>query len=104
MLKDLTLEQREFANLMMEISERCYYAGWIANLEYVLWHAMKNGERKYGHDSITKSDIHLLAQISTILNTWIYMDDITEETAITLDKWEKKYQFALDRNSKILTG
>jgi hypothetical protein len=102
MLVDLTPEQRQLASIMSEVSEKCFSAGWIMNLEYVLWHALKNGERKYGHDTITKSDIQVLNQISSSINSWIYFDETAEETGIAIDKWEIKYEGFIKDNPKVV--
>ncbi|HEX6180949.1 MAG TPA: hypothetical protein VFZ47_06855 [Chitinophagaceae bacterium] len=37
MLSDLTNEQRELETFMSDISERCWYAGWLEVTEYILW-------------------------------------------------------------------
>ncbi|HEX8427612.1 hypothetical protein [Hymenobacter sp.] len=76
---------------MSDISERCYYAGWLQNLEYVLWNAVLMGPRKYGHGTITREDISELIFLSNRIDSWIVMDDETEETAIALGVWRVKY-------------
>jgi hypothetical protein len=91
MLADLNLKQQELAVFMSDISERCYSAGWMMDLEYVLWEALTNGERKYGHDIISPSDIIQLKQLSKQCNCWIYFDDINDQTAIELDQWQEKF-------------
>lgn len=48
MIDDLTLKQQKLAKIMGDISEECYSAGWYRGLECVLWHAVINGERKFG--------------------------------------------------------
>ena len=53
----LTSEQQKLANYMSEVSERCYSAAWIENLEYVLWDALFSKQRKYGHDFIMTSPL-----------------------------------------------
>jgi len=92
MLKDLDNLQLALADFMSEISERCYYAGWMSDLEYSLWDALVNGERKYGQDIITKDDIQTLKDLSQRCNCWIYFDDTNEETAIDLDIWKEKFK------------
>ncbi len=58
----LTSEQKKLADFMSEISERCYSAGWLKNLEYVLWDTLNNGTRKFGQDKISHDDIDELKQ------------------------------------------
>jgi hypothetical protein len=102
MTKDLSPDQSRLENLMSEISERCYSAGWMQDLEYILWDAVINGQRKYGHGTITKFDIDELKKLSTTCNSWIYMDDITEETATNLDAWSMMFNKAVKDNPGLL--
>lgn len=92
MLNDLTPDQRILADLMSDISERCYHAGWENNLEYVLWDAVINGERKFGQDIITSEDIERLKLLSERAGCWIINDDVKEETAISLSDWKVRYE------------
>lgn len=104
MMKDLTPAQAALADLMSEISERCYYAGWIQDLEYVLWDAVQKGERKYGHDRISNDDIEALKTLSEKAGVWIVYDDLTEETAIDISSWQKKFQTDVESNPELLKG
>lgn len=99
MLFDLTTEQAALESFMSEISERCYSAGWMQDLEYVLWGALLNGERKYGYHFITLEDIQQLKLLSSRAACWIYMDDIKEETAIDLDSWKAMYNLYLQKTN-----
>ncbi len=102
MLQDLTLEQRLLANLMNDLSERCYSAGWMMNLEYVLWDAISNGPREFGRDVITQNDINELKHLSDNCNCWIYFDDEEEEIAIDLLLWQQKFNEELGDEPNIL--
>ena len=53
MQKNLTPQQNKLIHAMIEISEKCYCAGWLRILEYVLWHALKTGDWNYGRGKIT---------------------------------------------------
>jgi hypothetical protein len=75
MLSDLTIDQKRLADLMSEISEKCWTAGWATNLEYVLWDALMNGERQYGRNIISQQEIQALETLSKACNCWIYFDD-----------------------------
>lgn len=104
MLKNLTVKQELLAQLMSDISEKCYSAGWEQGLEYVLWDAVINGEREYGHDIITKREIEALILLSNETNCRIVFDDDTEETAIPLDIWQAKFKNDVSNNAKLLNG
>ena len=104
MIKDLDLEQRSLADFMSQISERCWSAGWIENLEYVLWNALITGPMKYGQDFIRQEDIDTLKQLSQKANCWIIFDKELEEKHITLNDWQRKYQLDVGDNPELLMG
>lgn len=102
MLNDLTILERALADLMSDLSEKCYYAGWMEHLEYVLWDAVINGERRYGREVIDLSDIKRLKELSDACGGWIYFDDNTEETAIPLPMWQTMYAEKIDSMPEVL--
>ena len=102
MLIELTIEQRKLAEFMSDLSERCYCAGWIKDLEYFLWDMVINGPRRLGQDNITQQDIVHLNHLSKESNSWIYFDDKTEETAIDLYTWEQKFEEAISQKPEML--
>jgi hypothetical protein len=104
MLNCLTIEQRILADFMSNLSEKCYSAVWLENLEYVLWDTLTKGERKFGQDVISQQDIDQLIQLSKDCNCWVYYDDATEETAIDLLSWRQKFDKAISHNHDILKG
>lgn len=77
------------ADLMSNISEDCWDAGWMLNTEYVLWHAVTSGRRAFGRGTITEKDIEELARLSTATQTWIVFEDA--ETAMPLDEWKTMF-------------
>jgi len=99
MINDLTQGEKELAELMSELSEKCYSAGWMKDLEYVLWDAVVSGPRDYGHGTITKDDINKLIQTSDKVKSWILFDDELEEISVPLDKWKVKFKIDITQNS-----
>lgn len=99
MLNDLTKEQRKLADFMSHLSEKCYSAGWMEGLEYVLWDALSTGQRKYGQSIISKQEIDQLVELSKDCNCWIYYDDTKEESAIDLTSWTQKFNQAVSQDS-----
>lgn len=104
MQEDLKPAEEKLAHYMSQVSERCYHAGWMVNLEYVLWDAMIRGERSYGHDSITQEDIDTLKSLSETADCWIVFDDHEEETAVDLRAWEEKFVADTAKNLNLLNG
>jgi len=91
MYQDLSGSEKRLADFMSKISELAYAAGWMKNLEYCLWDAVIKGERRYGRYFITTADINTLIELSKECNRWIYFDNTTEETALTLSEWTEKF-------------
>lgn len=104
MTSDLTGGQLLLADYMSDISERCFSAGWMKNLEYVLWNALQNGERKYGHDTISQKDIETLRSLSKAARAWIVFDAETEETAMDLNTWAQKFKRDVEQNPEVVAG
>jgi hypothetical protein len=102
MIQDLTPDERRLADLMSEISEKCYSAGWMENIEYVLWDALTSGPRNFGHDTITQDDIDQLLKISGTAKSWIVFDDERDETPIPLNKWQQQFKERVSQNPDIL--
>ncbi|MET4072799.1 hypothetical protein [Hymenobacter sp. UYCo722] len=102
MLPETTEDEWLLAYTMSCISERCYYAGWYDGLEYVLWNALTAGPRRFGHDEISSDDITALEMLKSRSQRWIFFDDSTEETVISIEKWELKYTDFVRNNPAIL--
>jgi hypothetical protein len=104
MYVDLNEDQIKLSDLMSDISEKAYHAQWIHNLEYVLWNALLNGERKYGHYVIKQAEIDSLVMLSKVADSWIYFDDEMEETALSIDEWKEKFKKDIDKNPGLIYG
>ena len=104
MRKNLKNEQILLADCMSSVSERCYYAGWMHNLEYILWDAVLHGQRHYGHGTISEEDVKTLQNLSKKADVWIIFDDETEETALALEQWKQKFNEDVDQNPELLKG
>lgn len=102
MLHDLSSIERALADIMSDISEECYCAGWMEHLEYVLWDAVINGERKYGRELIDAAKIKRLKELSEACGCWIYFDEVSEETSMPINAWQKKYSEMVSANPGIL--
>jgi|SRR5687768_4808343 hypothetical protein len=104
MTKDLTEDEKLLAAYMSDISERCYDAGWMENVEYALWEAIVSGPRNFGRGIITQSDIDQLTKLSNKVNSWIVFDNDMGEIAMPLDKWKTKFLTDVKRKPNILFG
>jgi hypothetical protein len=91
MIADNKEDEWLLAYIISNISERCYYASWMDDVEYILWYSLQEGPRRYGHDEISLDDITALKMLSDRCKCWIYFDDVMEETPIPLELWHVKY-------------
>ncbi|SRR5258706_9457270 len=91
MLKDLNEHELKLAELMSEISEKGFCAGWMISLEFYLWEIINGGNRRYGTYEVTQSDIDQLNALSQECGCWIIFDDANDETAIDLKTWKRMY-------------
>ena len=76
---------------MSDISERCYYAGWMAGTEFVLWKTVVEGPQVWGHGTITEEDIATLHHLAQTTGGWIAWDENTEETFLPMPQWLQLY-------------
>jgi hypothetical protein len=90
----LNEKQQVLSDLMSEISEEAYCAGWMEDLEYVLWYAMLHGPANYGRKFIDKQTISQLKWLAEETGSWIIFDDNSWETAVTLPVWQEMFRAA----------
>lgn len=86
-LQDLTQDQRDLADFISEISERCYRAGWMQGIEYEVWEAMHAPDLGSGALRLTVEDAQQLHAMSTNCRGWIVFDDVNEESFIPIEAW-----------------
>jgi hypothetical protein len=78
----------QLAELMSDISERSFAAGWLNGTEYVLWDALLKGPRDWGRDRITADDIARLSQLSTAAGGWITYSINRPAKFIEMGEWK----------------
>ena len=94
MYSDLNKQQQALTNLMIDISEEGWAAGWMDTLEYALWHMVLNGPAQYGFKYVDEHAIQQLKHLSEQAGCWIVFDDLTHERAVPLSDWRKMFQAA----------
>lgn len=79
--------QRALYELMSEISEGCYFAGWLSGNEYTLWEmvAEPSADRRYGMDEVSERDIQQMREISADIGGWIEWRD--DEQGLPVGEW-----------------
>jgi len=94
MYYDLNSPQKVLCDLMRDISEEGWAAGWMDGLEYALWHMVLHGPAQYGFKFVDEQAIQQLKHLSEQAECWIVFDDITDERAASLSEWQKLFQAA----------
>ncbi len=64
MRQEMNEKAQELLQLMSDLSEEAYCAGWMEGLEFALWSAVLNGPQKYGHLQITPDHINQLKRLA----------------------------------------
>lgn len=85
---------KQLAELMSDISEQCWCAGWMMGTEFALWEVLTSPHRgrHLGKGEVTLDQLVKLRALSEEAGGWIYWNDETEETFIPMDEWMKQYQ------------
>ena len=92
-LPSLTLAQTELAELMSEISEDHYCAGWLDGLEYELWGIVSGArDNSFGFGPIERWKIKRLKALAAATGGWIERkQQAAHETFVPLNAWLAKY-------------
>ena len=102
-LPGLTLAESELAELVSDISEDQYCAGWLTGLEYELWALLQSSdaERVGTFRGTHPRDVRRLRELSAVTNSWIVWADHSDPDLqhIPLNEWEQRYAaYMLQRN------
>ena len=89
---------KELAELMSGISEGHYCAGWLIDLEYILWAMLQGGNREFGFSPVEQDDIDRMRELSGLVGGWIWWKD-GEHPFIPLAEWETKYAMYRENHS-----
>lgn len=98
----ITEKHKELARLMSDISEDCWFAGWMGGLEFSLWQIMQNpDDRMHGMALASIEDIERLRALSDEIGAWpAWCNDLGPDDAIDglylkwvpLDEWRRTYE------------
>ena len=85
----MNTKQSKLFQLMSDISEWCYCAGWMHGNEYVLWEMVSdpNASRRYGQDIVDEEDIDALRVFSSDIKGWIRWRDDEEDSTLPAEEW-----------------
>ena len=98
MLLDLSPDARALADRRSEISEETWCAGWMHDLEFTLWSALR-GHTAEDRLKLTSSQVADLEALSSACNGWIVFREDTEETYLPLPEWERRFAAGASRSN-----
>lgn len=81
----LTPLQHKLYELMSEISEDCWCAGWMDGNEYALWDALKTGDRTYDMSLMDERLLEDCEALSEEIGGWIEWRD--DEHGLPIGSW-----------------
>lgn len=86
------------AELMSEISEDCWCAGWLSGLEFDLWEMVQGGPRRFGMGEVSEEDVQRLRVLSNECGGWIVWNmDKGDTSFVPLAEWEAIYAAETER-------
>jgi hypothetical protein len=87
---------RELVNLMSEISEDHYAAGWLVGLEFSLWRlTFETPEDTFGFSSLSMSERGKLFELThRCQGWWIWSKSQGCRKFLTYDEWLPMYQMS----------
>jgi hypothetical protein len=94
MSEAMNWKQRALYQLMSDISENCYCAGWMHGNEYTLWKMVADptASRRYGQSEVTDEEIAELKAISDDIGGWIRWHDDEDEPDLGAEEWGPRFE------------
>lgn len=93
---------KELYDLMSDISEDCYCAGWMHGNEFRLWSAITdpNDDRRYGQGEIEPHQVNRLRELSTLVDGWWRWDEEDGAQFVSLEKWRDRIRRIEEKNAE----
>jgi hypothetical protein len=91
-------KQRALYELMSDISEECYCAGWMSGNEYSLWRIVSdpNASRRYGQGEVTEQQVTDMRTMADSCGGWIRWHDDEDEPNLDADEWGPRFELLAD--------
>jgi hypothetical protein len=90
----LTPDAHRLRDLISDISERCYYAGWMTDTEFHVWRLSTTGGT-WGVSSAEelRDQLAELMRLATQLDRWIVRTESEKSNneAVSLAEWKWRY-------------
>jgi hypothetical protein len=90
MLSNLSPDARALATYMSDLSEEFWCAGWMRDLEFMLWSAIE-GEEGHASLTLTRNQLATLKSLSNACKGWIVFRRDTQETFVPMPEWMRLF-------------
>ncbi len=98
----MTVTQAEAAgkleDFMMELSQDCYCAMWLVDLEFYLWDTLQGKPDRYSFRPLTDGEIDRLRALSTSAGGWITWPHKGHMGFVSFEEWAPIYAKYLEEN------
>lgn len=82
----LSSDARALATYMSDLSEEFWCAGWMRDLEFMLWSVIE-GEEADASLTLTRNQLATLKSLSNACKGWIVFRRDTQETFVSMTEW-----------------
>ena len=85
--------QSELPELISEISEEAFCAGWQGDIEYYLWDCLISERRDVGQVTLSEDQVDRLRRLSRAIGGWFYFTlTVHAPTFVTMSDWEVRFE------------
>ena len=84
----------ELAQLISEVSEDCYCAGWLSDCEHTLWDMANDpsADLRWGMGEVPRASLRRMLKLAECTDHWVRWDDQRGGVhPIDLDAWKRKH-------------
>jgi hypothetical protein len=99
----LSPDARALATYMSDLSEEFWCAGWMQDLEFMLWSATK-GEDAYASLTLTRDQLATPKSLSNACKGWIVFRRDAGETFVSMPEWMQLFAVWLSEKSPTKNG
>ena len=91
MLSELSPEVLALAEYMSSLSENAWCAGWMHDLEFDLWAAVRGEKKGYARTTFNADEIAKLKALSDACGGWIVFHETKAESFVPLQEWARMF-------------
>jgi hypothetical protein len=82
------LVREALLRMMSDLSEDCWCAGWLQNLEFTLWEAMNSGNKELGWGGVAERDFARMKHLHEMAGGWwVWAEGENRQRFVTTEEW-----------------